>query len=265
MEDSHRNTVLITGASTGIGRALALEAARRGYDLLLMARRSELLDELRQEILQLREDISVRARVSDVTDFSKHMQDVAELCAGISHLDMVIANAGFGQNTGEWKNSWKISKWTMDVNLLGAIATIEAAKDIMLRQGFGHIVGITSVAAYRGLPETSAYSASKAALAVFLESMRADLTANHITVTAVHPGFVVTPMTEKNGPMPFLIQADDAARRIWRLLVKKRARIVIPWQWQVVKWIEQFMPDALFDFLTRKFRARAQEYRKNRG
>jgi short-subunit dehydrogenase len=261
----NNKSVLITGASTGIGRALALVAVKSGYSLLLMARRFDLLEALRTEILAQHPQAQIKLMASDVADHEKHMQDIINLCAGIPTLDMVIANAGVGQNTGEWKNTWTMTKYTMDINVLGAIATIEAAKDIMLKQGFGHIVGITSVAAFRGFPETSAYSASKAALASFFEAMRADLTPNKITVTAVHPGFVWTPMTEKNGKMPFLISADVAAQKIWRALEKKRTRVVVPRVWHIVKWLMRLIPDGIFDWLMRLTRHRVQAFRKDRS
>ncbi|EKD51223.1 MAG: short chain dehydrogenase, partial [uncultured bacterium] len=139
-------TVLITGASSGIGMALAKELAMRGYHLILMARRLDLMQGWTQFIQTQHPDCQITVIASDVANHEQHMTDVAQAIEKAQGLDLVIANAGVGFNTNEWTNTWEGTKKIFDVNLLGAIATIETAKDFFLKQGHGHIVGITSMA-----------------------------------------------------------------------------------------------------------------------
>lgn len=259
-----RRRVLITGASSGIGRELALVAARQGCDVMLMARREGELTRLRDEIKTAAPTVTVWTRPTDVTDYNRHRTDVENLIAESGQLDIVIANAGYGINTPETGDTWERSHYTFAVNTLGAIATIEAAKNQMLRQGFGQIVGIASVAAAHGMPFTAAYSASKAALEKFLEGLRYDVQPRGISVTTVYPGFIATPMTAKNGPMPFLITADTCAKKIWRAIERRKRRVVLPWPWPVIYWLMKVMPDRIFDAILSLASRRAAEFRKNR-
>ena len=261
----HTNpTALITGASSGIGSALAQEFSERGYNLILLARRVEALGQLQQEIKKKHPETKVVVVASDVSDFEKHMIQVREAAKEFASLDLVVANAGIGYTTDETQKCWEKNKKTFDVNVLGAVATLEAAKDIMLKQGFGHLAGVTSMAAFRGLPVSSSYSGSKAALATFLESMRIDLAKSNIAVTAIHPGFVATPMTEKNGHMPWLVPVDKAAQIIFKGLQKKKARILFPWQMMLLLMFLRRIPNCLYDFLMVRFVERARVFKKDR-
>lgn len=261
----HPPTAVITGASSGIGQALASVLAENGYNLILMARRSELIEEWAQFLSARFHNIKIKTVVSDVTDHQKHMQDVREASAEFASLDLVIANAGVGIVTNEWENTWEKSFVTFQTNLLGAIATIEAAKDIMLKQGQGHIVGISSMAAIRGLAQTSAYCASKAGLAVFLESMRTDLIQKNITVTSVHPGFIETPMTKQNGKMPWLMNAEQAARVIFLAIQNKKSRLYFPWQMHALGILLRILPNPVFDFVMRLSRKKTQVFKAKRA
>lgn len=257
-------TALITGASSGIGSALAFELARHGYNLILMARRAELLNQLKADIQKKNSGIKVIVCASDVTDFEKHGKDAKDAACEFESLDLVIANAGIGYTTDETKNCWEKNKKTFNVNVLGAIATLEAAKDIMLKQGFGHLAGVTSMAAFRGLPLCSSYSGSKAGLSAFLESMRLDLKEKNIAVTAIHPGYVDTPMTKQNGHMPWLLSAEKAAQIIFKGLQKKKARILFPWPMMLLLMFLRRIPNCLYDFLMVRFVERARVFKKDR-
>lgn len=257
-------TALITGASSGIGSAVAIELACRGYNLILMARREELLAQLQTEIKKKNSSTKVVIVASDVSDYEKHMNDVKDAVSQFATLDLVIANAGIGYTTDETQNCWEKNKKTFDVNVLGAIATFEAAKDIMLKQGSGHLSAVTSMAAYRGIPLCSAYSGSKAGLTTFLESMRLDLKEKNIAVTAIHPGYVDTPMTKQNGHMPWLMSAEKAAQIICRGLGKKKARIRFPWQMYLLMKFLSYLPSRIYDFLLSKQIKRVREFRKDR-
>lgn len=257
-------TALITGASSGIGSAVAIELAHRGYNLILMARRIDHLVQLQEDIQKKYLDSKIVVVASDVADFEKHMTQVREAAKDFSSLDLVIANAGIGYTTDEGENCWEKNKKTFDVNVLGAIATLEAAKDIMLKQGSGHLSAVTSMAAYRGIPLCSAYSGSKAGLTTFLESMRLDLKEKNIAVTAIHPGYVDTPMTKQNGHMPWLMSAEKAAQIICRGLGKKKARIRFPWQMYLLMKFLSYLPSRIYDFLLSKQIKRVREFRKDR-
>lgn len=263
--NSKSRTALITGASSGIGHSLAKLLAKNGFHLILMARRLEKLTDLQSDILSSIPDCQILCVKSDVSDHEQHMKDVKEACSHFDSLDLLIANAGVGLKTNEGENTWRSSSQTFSVNLLGAIASFEASKDIMLRQGFGHIVGITSLASLRGYAETSAYCASKSALATFMEAMRIDLYAHNITVTAVHPGFVDTPMTEQNGKMPFLLTSNQAAQIIWKAIQKKRARLFFPWQSSLLTKMIAAVPDGLYDYFSKKLVSRVSGFKKKRG
>jgi len=257
-----KKTTLITGASAGIGTALAEVYAKHGYDLILMARRGDKLNEIRTRLALLYPDIAVTCVVSDVAHTEKHRDDIQKVCAGLSTLNVAIANAGIGGVTNGWTDAWEKASEILTVNVLGAVATLETCKMIMLKQGFGHLVGITSVASARGLPQSSAYCASKAALEVYLESLRIDLNNRGIEVTAIHPGFVSTSMTEKNGKMPFLITAEAAAQRIYQGVEKRKARVFFPAPMAVAVWLLRRMPNTLYDLLMSFGRKRAQIFRK---
>ena len=257
-----KKTTLITGASTGIGTALADVYAKHGYDLILMARRGDKLNEIKARLESLYSGIAVSCVVSDVSNTEKHREDIRTACAGLSTLNVAIANAGIGGVTNGWMDAWEKASEILTVNILGAVATLETCKMIMLKQGFGHLVGITSVASARGLPQSSAYCASKAALEVYLESLRIDLSNRGIEVTAIHPGFVSTPMTEKNGKMPFLITPEDAAQRIYHGVEKHKARVFFPAPMAMAVWLLRRIPNTLYDSLMSFGRKRAQVFRK---
>ncbi len=258
-------TALITGASSGIGMALAKELAFQGYNLILMARREQLIEDWAQYIQTQHPDCKIKIKKSDVSSFEEHMQDVKEAVSEFDSLDLVVANAGVGYNTNEWTNTWEGSKKIFDVNLLGAIATIEVAKDIMLAQGYGHIVGISSMTSVRGAPQISAYSASKAGFSTFLEAMRIDLVEKKIPVLDVHPGFVQTPMTEKNTYMPFLVSSDKAAKYIFKAIKRKKARLYFPWQMLVLNYLSRIMPNPIYDLIMRLMRKKIEGFRARRG
>lgn len=241
-------TSLITGASTGIGKALALEMARKGYDLGLIARRESLLNEVKAEIISRYPSVRVFVRACDVADDVSCREAVLGLAHDLGRLDICVANAGVGVPTPAWKINWDQIKQTLAVNVIGAIATLEAAKEVMLPQGNGQLVGISSVAGFRGLPTSSAYCTSKAALMTYLESIRVDLKPFRIAVTSIHPGFIATPMTAKNKfPMPFLMTAEQGARHILAAIEARVARYIFPWQVSILMAITRALPGWLFD------------------
>ncbi|HBF13016.1 MAG TPA: hypothetical protein DDW49_06465 [Deltaproteobacteria bacterium] len=242
-------TVIITGASTGLGREMAFVYAQKGYSLGLTARRLELLESLKKEIEIQFPGTKIFIAACDV----QNLPQVAPVIQGLFHeleqVDIFIANAGIGASTPAWEDHTEKTLSILATNVMGCVASLEAAKNIMLKQGCGHLVGVSSVASFRGLPASSAYSSSKAALTTYLESIRCDLKHHGIHVTSIHPGYVHTPMTAKNKHMPLVIGARDAAERMVRAIEKKKARFVFPWPLQILTKVIQILPDWLYDFL----------------
>src|SRR4051794_7072157 len=168
-------TVFITGASSGIGRALARELARRGYDLFLTARTLEALEEVRAEIVARGPARRVEVRRLDVTDDDDVVAALAEAAETLGRCDIVVANAGVGGSGRVGHGHTARGRLIVETNLIGAIATIDAAVALFRRQGgAGQVVGVGSVAGARGLPGSASYSASKAGIAIYLEAVRAE-------------------------------------------------------------------------------------------
>jgi NADP-dependent 3-hydroxy acid dehydrogenase YdfG len=246
-------TVLITGASSGIGEALAIEYGSRGAHVALLARREDELARV-AALVQARGGKATPIAV-DVADPEAVFAAVKRAESELGGLDMVIANAGVGSSGHAARLRWADVARTVDVNVRGAMATLLAAVPIMLAQKHGHLVGVTSIAGKRALPESGAYSASKAALSTFLETLRLDLAAAGIDVTDVQPGFVATPINaHSKHPMPFLWQVDKAARVIVNRLVRAPAVVSFPWPLVVATSFLRGFPAWVYDRLLRAAR-----------
>ena len=240
-------SVLITGGSTGIGAALARRLSQRGAHVVIVARRQEPIDTLVAELGE-----RVTGIVADVADPERARAVVDEAHARLGKLDLVIANAGMGINAPAHELRLEHDIPVLQLNVLGACATLTAAIPHLLAGGGGTLVGVSSLAAMRGLPTSAAYSASKAALSTFLESLRVELVPRGIDVSDIRPGFVDTPLTQKNGfRMPFLMTADDAAQRIVRGLERRRRIIAFPWPTALAMRLLAGLPSALFEGLGR--------------
>jgi NADP-dependent 3-hydroxy acid dehydrogenase YdfG len=243
-------TLLITGASSGIGRALALEYARGGTRLALCARRADELEATAAETRAL--GTTALCLPLDVTDVAAVNDALRRADRELGGLDMVIANAGRGDTMLSTRLTWEDVAPVFDVNVKGAMATLLAALPVFLAQKHGHLVGVSSLAGIRGLPTSAAYSASKAALSVFLESLRIDLAPTGIRVTDVQPGFVATPANEKaTFPMPFKWPVDRAVRHIARRLESTPAVVAFPWPLVLATRFGRLLPAWLYDRVVR--------------
>lgn len=243
--------VLITGASSGIGEALAVEFGRRGASVGLLARRAEVLDEVARKV----EAAGGRALAVavDVRDACEVRAAAAKVGAHFGRVDVLVANAGIGEITLARTFDIEVVTQVLSVNVLGAMNSVAAVLPEMLARGGGQIVGISSLAAFRGFPGSGAYCASKAALSTFFESLRAELRPSNIYVTTIHPGFIDTPMTRgRNRKMPFLLDADRAAKQMLRAIEARRRTYAFPWQLATIARIGRWIPDALYDRLLAK-------------
>jgi short-subunit dehydrogenase len=236
-------TALITGGSTGIGYALARALAADGTRVVICARRAEPLQEAVRTL-----GPNVHGIVADVGDPERAAALVDEAAAWLGGLELVIANAGFGGDRPAQKLRVEHVTPMLLTNVVGACATLTAAIPHLLRAGGGHLVGISSLAAYRGLPASAAYCASKAALSTFLESLRVDLRTSHVAVTDIRPGFVDTPLTRKNRfPMPFMLTSDEAAARILKAIARRQRVYAFPLPtWLLVRALA-LLPAWLYD------------------
>ncbi|HTU88757.1 MAG TPA: SDR family NAD(P)-dependent oxidoreductase [Gemmataceae bacterium] len=237
---------VITGASSGIGWALARMLAAEGCKVGLTARRSEQLADLAGRIEKA--GGSVAFAVADVAERTQAVAAIHDIAARLGPVDLLVANAGVGApTTVEPFNVGDIEK-QFRVNVLGVIYSLEAVLPEMLQRRRGHVAAISSLAAYKGLPGESAYTSSKAALNVFMDGLRVQLRSKGIAVTTICPGFVQTPMTETNEfKMPWLLTADEAARRIVRALKRKRKVYNFPWQTALLMKCTRWAPDWLLE------------------
>jgi short-subunit dehydrogenase len=239
-------SILITGASSGIGRAVACEMARRGYSLALASQRVDQINELKAEIEQQCGPPAVVVRALDVTNYDDVYRAVDEVAAALGGLDIVFANAGVGLGERVGRGDFEKARRTIEVNLIGAIATVDAAAAHFLKKGKGHIVGTSSVAAFRGMPRSSAYSASKAGLAVYLEAVRAELYRKNIDVTVLYPGYIDTPLNNMLPNRPFLISVEKGAAIIASLIEKRVKSSTVPvYPWNIVGRLLKILPTGM--------------------
>lgn len=243
--------VALTGASSGLGLQLAVQLARRGARLALMSRRVQPLEEAAARARG--EGGQAMVLPLDVADAAAVADAVARVEEAWGPVDLAVANAGTGAPVVVDDFTAAESNRVMRVNYEGPSNLFAAVLPAMLARGSGHLVGVSSVAAFRGLPASGPYSASKAALSTLMESLRIELVPRGIGVTVVHPGFIRTPLTEKNPfAMPFILEADDAASRILRRLDAAPRTIEFPWPLVWAGRLGRFLPDWLWDVVMRR-------------
>ena len=236
--------VFITGASSGIGEALARHYSAAGATLGLVARRGEFLQGLKSSLPHPSE-----AYPCDVTDAAAVKAAAADFVSRHGLPDVVIGNAGvsFG-NLTEVAQDVEVFREILEINVLGLVNTFHPFVAPMRERGSGTLAGIASVAGFRGLPGATAYSASKAAAIRYLEGLRVETHGSGVRVVTICPGFIATPMTSKNPyPMPFIIGVEDAARRFARAIAAGTSYAVIPWQMAVAGAVLGVLPNAIYD------------------
>jgi short-subunit dehydrogenase len=242
--------VMITGASSGIGRGLAVELARRGAKVGLVARRAEVVQEVVREI----GDVGSRAVAlpADVQDANSLSAAADKLREQFGPIDILIANAGIGPTRDAAEINAAEVAGVINVNVIGAANSAAAVIPEMVARGSGQLVVISSLAAYRGLPRSAAYCASKAAVSAFFESLRLDLEPRGIDVTIIHPGFIKTPLTAgRDAQMPFLMELNDAVKKMARAIEKRRKRYSFPWQLATIVRAGMIMPIWMYDQISR--------------
>lgn len=239
-------TILLTGASSGIGEGLAIELAKRGAVLGLLARREDLLKDLAQRC----EAAGGTARVFavDVLDAKAVQKAADDMRAEFGQIDMMIANAGIGGSADAREfNTERITR-IINVNLIGTVNSVGAVLPQMLEKNSGHLVAISSLAGYRGLPKSAAYCGSKAGVSAFFESMRLDLKGTGVDTTIIHPGFIKTPLTAgRENKMPFLMELEDGVNKILTIIEKKKKSAAFPFPLSTLVRAGNFFPIWLYD------------------
>jgi short-subunit dehydrogenase len=238
--------VFLTGASSGIGEALARRYAAAGATLGLVARRGDFLAGLKSSLSSPCETYAC-----DVRDGAALRSAADDFLTRHGIPDLVIANAGVSMgNLTEYPEDAQTFREVLDINVIGLVNTFHPFVVPMRTRGSGRLVGIASVAGFRGIPGSTAYSASKAAAIRYLEGLRVEMRATGVGVTTICPGYIATPMTGRNPyRMPFIIGADDAAGRFIRVIEAGKSYAVIPWQMAIVGRILGVLPNAIYDRL----------------
>jgi short-subunit dehydrogenase len=239
-----RASVLITGASSGLGEGMAREFAARGCDLALCARRTERLDALRRELEARHPGIRVAVKALDVNDHDRVFTVFREFQAELGRLDRVIVNAGIGEGRRIGTGHFQTNLRTAETNFIAALAQCEAAVEIFREQDRGHLVTISSMSAMRGLPRhLTTYAATKAGLAALTEGIRAELLDTPIRVTTIFPGYIRTEMNAGAKGLPFIIDAERGARLLVRAIEKEPATAHVPaWPWAPFGFLMRRLP-----------------------
>ncbi len=249
--------VFLTGASSGIGEALAVEISKRGALVVgLLARRAEMLREISNKIE--RNGGAARTFMVDVTDAGAVAKAAQSLRDEFGKIDILISNAGIGGGNLEAKNleAAAVAK-VINTNLIGAVNSVAAVLPAMLERKSGQLVAISSLAGFRGLPKSAAYSASKAGMTAYFESVRLDVQSKGVAVTIIQPGFIKTPLTAgREANMPFLMELGDAVPLFLSAIEKRKKFAAFPWQLAALVRAARFFPASLYDKISDRARFR---------
>ena len=239
-----RENILITGASSGLGKGMAIEFAKQGRNLALCARRYENLETLKAELLELNPDINVFIRSLDVNDHDAVFKVFDAFKQDLGSLDRVIVNAGMGKGASVGTGYFHANKQTATTNFVSALAQCEAAMTIFRAQNSGHLVTISSISAVRGFRRAmTVYAATKAGLTSLSEGLRMDVMNTPIKVTCIHPGFIRSEINEKVEKVPFIVDTDVGCRAMVKAIEKEKANAFVPsWPWALLHWVMRIAP-----------------------
>jgi short-subunit dehydrogenase len=237
-------TVLITGASSGLGAEMARQLADLGYDLALCARRLERLEELRAELAERQPGRRVEIRTLDVTDHDQVFEVFHAFHGDFGHLDRIVVNAGLGKGAPIGTGRFDANRETAETNFVGALAQTEAAVEIFRKQNAGHLVMVSSISALRGMPRNiTAYAATKAGVANLAEGVRAELHGTPIKVTVLYPGYIESEMSVRSAKTPLMASTEDGVRSMVSVIEKEKASArVPPWPWSPLGVLLKHLP-----------------------
>lgn len=242
-------TILITGASSGLGAEMARQFAALGYDLALCARRLDRLEEVRDEVVDADPARRVEVRELDVTDDEAVAAVFSDLATTFGHLDRVVVNAGLGKGAPLGTGKHHANRQTAVTNFLGALAQTDAALEVFRAQNAGHLVMISSMAAMRGMPgATTTYAATKAGVAHLAEGVRADVHGTPIKVTVLYPGFITSEMNDgTGGNPPLIVSTEKGVRSMVAAIEKEKDSACVPaLPWAAMGVVMRHAPMPLF-------------------
>tara|TARA_B100000941_G_scaffold96073_1_gene66842 strand:- start:15 stop:764 length:750 start_codon:yes stop_codon:yes gene_type:complete len=245
--NEEQKKIWVTGASSGIGKAVALRFAKEGWKVAVSARRVEILDELskNQNIFSYPLDVSNKDKVIEV--FNKIKNDFNE-------VDLCIFSSGIYERQLEKQINIENIRKTFEINYFGVVNCIKSVEDYFKNKKNGHIAIVSSPVGYRGLPKSTGYTPSKAALNNFTQGIFFDFKKYNVKVTLISPGFIKTQLTDKNDfPMPFLRGVDYAADKIYDGINKNKFEIIFPPQIAFMYWVFRILPNKIYNFLITKF------------
>lgn len=239
------STILITGASSGLGAEMARQFAGKGHDLALCARRTDRLEQLRDEILSSHPDRRIEVRALDVTDYDRVFEVFRAFREQFGRIDKFVINAGVGKGASLGTGKFYANRQTAETNFVGALAQTEAAAEILRDQGDGQLVMISSVSAMRGMPRTlTTYAATKAGAAHLAEGLRADLAGTRIKVTVLYPGYIESEMTARSeSNKRLIVSTEKGVREMVELIEKEKPSALVPqWPWAAVGTALKHLP-----------------------
>ncbi len=242
-------TILITGASSGLGEGMAREFAAKGNNLALCARRTERLDQLKSELQAQYPAITVSVRALDVNDHSQISEVFEAFRDEFGQLDRIIVNAGIGKGQPLGTGRFDANRQTAETNFVAALAQIESAMEIFRAQNHGHLVAVSSVTAVRGMPgNVTTYAATKAGLAALCEGLRVELKKRRspIRVTTLYPGYIRTEINEKVKNTPFIVDTQTGCRAMVRAIESGKAERFVPaWPWTPIGFVLRRLPESV--------------------
>ncbi|NMH59394.1 SDR family oxidoreductase [Alteromonas ponticola] len=239
-----RKNILITGASSGLGKGMAVEFAKKGRNLALCARRMERLEELKKTLLEINPAITVSIKSLDVNQHDDVFTVFREFQQEMGQLDRMIINAGMGKGASVGTGYFHANKQTAETNFVAALAQAEAAMEIFREQNVGHLVTISSISAVRGFRRAmTVYAATKAALTSMSEGIRIDVMNTPIKVSCVHPGFIRSEINEKVEKVPFIVDTETGCKALVKAIEKEKANTYVPaWPWAWMHWVLRMVP-----------------------
>lgn len=239
-----RNTILITGASSGLGRGMAKEFASMGRNLALCARRTDRLEELKQELTSQYPNIKVSIKALDVLNYEQVFEVFKSFQQELGSIDRVIVNAGMGKGQPLGTGYFWANRQTAETNFVAALAQCEAAMEIFRAQNAGHLVMISSMSAMRGMPKNlTTYAATKAGVAALTEGIRAEMLGKPIKVTTIYPGYIRSEINEKVKNTPFMVDTETGCRLLAKAIEKEPAKASVPsWPWGPLGFLMRNLP-----------------------
>jgi len=243
-------TTFITGASSGIGASLSIALAKKGHRVVLFSRNKDRLEEIKAKIEKIGGE--ALAISGDVTDPASIENAFKKIEREWTVPDIVIANAGVAYWVKTTDMDLENTHQTVEVNLIGVINTVQLALPRMINNGGGHIIGISSAASYRGIPNLAVYSATKAGIVKYLEGVRVENNSKGIAVTTICPGFIKTPMVTdkcipKGTPLPFIMNVEKSTKKIMFAIKHKRSLYTYPLSMTILGKIGLILPNLIYD------------------